>query len=78
VPAQLQFAQLPLLLPYPAGWHIRVAALALQLDVRPLLADQELAKSYTAMNPGGHVANTRARREEVAARAQQERSLDRK
>jgi predicted secreted hydrolase len=29
--------------PYPSRWHIQVPALALQLDVRPLLADQELA-----------------------------------
>jgi hypothetical protein len=28
--------------------------------VRPLLADQELAKSYTALNPDGHAANTMA------------------
>ena len=27
---------------YPAGWHIRVPALALDLTVRPVLADQEL------------------------------------
>jgi predicted secreted hydrolase len=27
---------------YPAGWHIRVPALALDLTVRPALADQEL------------------------------------
>jgi predicted secreted hydrolase len=27
---------------YPAGWHIRVPALALDLSVRPVLADQEL------------------------------------
>jgi predicted secreted hydrolase len=27
---------------YPAGWHIRVPTLALDLTVRPLLADQEL------------------------------------
>jgi predicted secreted hydrolase len=27
---------------YPAGWHIRVAALALDVAVRPVLADQEL------------------------------------
>ena len=27
---------------YPAGWHIRVPALSLDLSVRPVLADQEL------------------------------------
>jgi predicted secreted hydrolase len=30
---------------YPAGWHIRVPALALDLTVRPALADQELQTS---------------------------------
>jgi predicted secreted hydrolase len=28
---------------YPARWHVRVASLALDVDVRPVLPDQELA-----------------------------------
>jgi predicted secreted hydrolase len=45
---------------YPARWHIRVPAMALELDVRPVLADQELKTSPRYWEGAVDVAGQRA------------------
>ena len=47
---------------YPAGWRLRVPALALELSVRPLLADQELRTTPRYWEGAVEVTGTRAER----------------
>jgi predicted secreted hydrolase len=45
---------------YPAAWHVRVAALQLDLQVRPVLADQELTGTPRYWEGAVDVSGTRA------------------
>ena len=45
---------------YPASWRIRVPALALEVSVRPVLADQEIRSTPTYWEGAVDVAGTRA------------------
>lgn len=45
---------------YPAGWHIRVPTLALDVSVQPVLADQELKTSPPYWEGAVDVSGTRA------------------
>ncbi len=45
---------------YPSGWHIRVPALALELNAEPVLADQELRTSPRYWEGAVQVKGTRA------------------
>jgi predicted secreted hydrolase len=45
---------------YPSGWRIRVPSLALELSVRPVLADQELTGTPAYWEGAVDVAGTRA------------------
>jgi predicted secreted hydrolase len=45
---------------YPAGWHVRVPALALDLTVRPVLADQELQTTPRYWEGAVNVSGERA------------------
>jgi predicted secreted hydrolase len=47
---------------YPAGWRLRVPALALELSVRPLLADQELQTTPRYWEGAVEVSGARAER----------------
>jgi predicted secreted hydrolase len=45
---------------YPSGWRVRVPGLALELDVRPVLADQELSGTPRYWEGAVDVSGTRA------------------
>jgi predicted secreted hydrolase len=47
---------------YPASWQIRIPSEGLELTVRPLLADQELAVSFRYWEGAVDVAGTRSGR----------------